>query len=119
MNLLVSFALTVTVMIANCREVEIVHDQTVGCLFDLCVNKPERALKARAAYICKNCTGALGAFGVSSIDLDAICAVLDRARLFGAWQGAAIQCTVDLGITRRSSSRSIGYAERPQRATSP
>ncbi len=79
-NLLVSFALTVTVVLAGCREVDIVHERTVGCLFDFCINKPERALKARAAYVCKECAATIASYGVSSVDLDAISAVLERAR---------------------------------------
>lgn len=80
-GILVSLALTTTVVLAGCDDIDLLHDESVGCLFDLCAHKPDRALKMRAAYICSRCTSTLASRGVSSVDLDAIQAVLEQVRL--------------------------------------
>lgn len=80
-NILTSLALTTSLILAGCSDLSIVHGDTVGCLFDLCADKTERALKMRAAYICARCTEKLASRGVSSIDLDAIHSVLERVRM--------------------------------------
>ncbi|KYG02208.1 hypothetical protein BE21_05530 [Sorangium cellulosum] len=78
-NILTSLALTTLLAIAGCNDLDVLHE-TVGCLFDLCLHKPDRALKMRAAYICSRCATRLAAQGVSSVERDAISAVLDRVR---------------------------------------
>lgn len=79
-NILTSLALTALLAIAGCTDLDVFHEQTIGCLFDLCLKKPDRALKMRAAYICSRCATRLASRGVSSVEQDAISAVLDRVR---------------------------------------
>jgi len=92
--ILTSLALTAAQIIAGIEEKEILHSQTVGCLFDFCADKRERSFKMRSAYLCSNCLSEISKHGVSSIEVDAILAVLEcvRSLLLGrSPQGQTIQ----------------------------
>ncbi|MGJ7487093.1 SIR2 family NAD-dependent protein deacylase [Variovorax sp. LT2P21] len=79
-NILTSLALTVLLVLAQLSDIEILHDELRGCLFDLCAQKPLRAFKMRSAYVCRRCTSQLAKAGISSVETDAINSILDRVR---------------------------------------
>ncbi|MDM0053740.1 hypothetical protein [Variovorax sp. J22R115] len=79
-NILTSLALTALLVLAQLSDMEVLHGELRGCLFDLCVQKPQRAFKMRSAYVCRRCTGQLAKAGISSVEIDAINSILDRVR---------------------------------------
>jgi hypothetical protein len=79
-NLLLSFALVTFLILINVRDYEVLHERTIGCVCDLCGHKPDRAIKMRTAFICNRCRSLASQAGVSSIETDAIQAVLERVR---------------------------------------
>lgn len=79
-SLLTSLVLSSLLILSSLDDEEILHEETVGCLFDLCLDKPDRAIKIRSAYICQPCTEILARHGLSSVQIDAARAVLECAR---------------------------------------
>ncbi|WP_084383508.1 SIR2 family NAD-dependent protein deacylase [Hydrogenophaga flava] len=79
-NILTSISLVTLMVLGQLGDWDVLHEKSIGCLFDLCIQKPERALKMRAAYVCSSCTAKLAMNGVSSVEIDAINAALDRVR---------------------------------------
>lgn len=79
-SLLTSMTLSILLILSELDDLDVLHDETVGCLFDLCENKPDRAIKLRSAYICSPCLTALSEGGLSSIHIDAARAALEQAR---------------------------------------
>lgn len=53
------------------------HDDTRGCLFDLCLDKHDMEIKLQAMHVCAACQGKLGAMGV---DLDQVTLATDAIR---------------------------------------
>lgn len=79
-SILMSLTLTSSLLISNYIDYEFFHDQTKGCLFDFCKHKPDRSFKMRTGYICDECLDKLAVKGISSIEVEAIYALLDRVR---------------------------------------
>lgn len=79
-NILASLALVTLEVLSGGIDHDLLHERLAGCLFDLCAHKPDRAIKMRAAFVCAKCRGKLAATGLSSLEVDAIAAVLDRVR---------------------------------------
>lgn len=79
--ILASIALTSFLLCCRAIDYKYLHNAITGCLSDLCANKPDRAIKMRSGYICSSCKSRAAASGVSSIEIDAIQAILDRVRL--------------------------------------
>lgn len=53
------------------------HDDTRGCLFDLCLDKRDMEIKLQAMHVCAACQGKLAAMGV---DLDQVALATDAIR---------------------------------------
>lgn len=79
-NILTSIALVTLLVLGNRDDVDVMHEETSGCLFDLCANKPDRVIKMRSGFVCGSCCTSLAMGGVSTVELDAIHAVLERVR---------------------------------------
>jgi hypothetical protein len=62
-------------------EESVSHFQTTGCIADMCVHKPDAAIKLRSGFLCSECRKIASEAGLSGVYLDAIQALLDRARL--------------------------------------
>jgi hypothetical protein len=41
----------------------VMHQETRGCMFDFCQEKPEVEIKLQAGHICTECLGMLSSFG--------------------------------------------------------
>src|SRR6185295_2873470 len=74
--ILASIALVAFLLCCRSIDTDALHKETIGCLSDLCLNRPDRVLKMRSGYICSACKARAAAAGVSSIEIDAIQAVL-------------------------------------------
>ncbi|HEX7838261.1 MAG TPA: SIR2 family protein [Kofleriaceae bacterium] len=79
--ILASLALTSFVLCCRGADYDYLHEDTTGCLMDLCENKAERAIKMRSGYICAACQTRAAAAGVSPVEIDAIQAIIDQVRL--------------------------------------
>jgi SIR2-like domain len=79
-HILTSLVLTGLLVLGELGDDDVLHEMPTGCLFDLCLHKPERILKMRAAFVCSTCTALLAQHGISSLDLDAAHSVLDCVR---------------------------------------
>jgi hypothetical protein len=75
--------LTNAILIASVGlpENELAHHETSGCLADMCVDKPDMAIKLRCGFLCTRCRDTASTSGISGVHLDAIQNLLDRARL--------------------------------------
>ena len=59
---------------------EVSDPNTTGCISDMCDNKPDMAIKLRSGFLCTKCRNDAAKSDVSGAYLDAIQALLDRAR---------------------------------------
>lgn len=90
--LLLEFAVAAVLASIGIPEREAAHSTTTGCLGDFCENKPDLAIKLRSGYLCSRCKSLAAESGVSGVYLDAVQAILDRARLLSL--GRSPQVTV-------------------------
>lgn len=58
------------------------HNESLGCLYDMCGFKPDILLKLRAGYICADHVNRLLALGASQEAIDAIQRILNLARSY-------------------------------------
>lgn len=79
-SILTSLALCCAEIVSGVKDLDILHEQTVGCLFDLCLNKTQRSLKMRSAYVCGDCQAQLSQCGVSELEVDALHLILEKVR---------------------------------------
>ncbi|WP_437932681.1 SIR2 family protein [Sorangium sp. So ce291] len=79
-NLLLSLSLVVFMVLLEARDYDVLHERTTGCVCDLCVNKPDRAVKIRAGFVCDDCRQLASESGLSAVEVDAIQAVLECVR---------------------------------------
>jgi hypothetical protein len=79
-HILTSLVLSSLLVLGALGDLDILHENITGCLFDLCKHKPERILKMRSGFVCQRCTATLAKRGVSALDLDAAHSVLDCVR---------------------------------------
>jgi hypothetical protein len=79
-NILTSLALVTLEVLSRGNDYDLLHESLTGCLFDWCAHKPDRSIKMRAGFVCGKCRGKLAATGLSSLEVDAIAAVLERVR---------------------------------------
>ena len=64
----------------NAHDYVVLHRRITGCLCDLCQNKPDRAVKIRAGFVCNDCRQLASESGMSAVEVDAIQAILECVR---------------------------------------
>ena len=74
---LIHFAAELTEEIA----LSIVHEPPQGCMYDMCINKPDIKLGMVAGSLCPNCKATLSQFGTSIVAIEAIEKLLEYVRL--------------------------------------
>lgn len=79
-NVLLSLALVTFLVLLNIHDLAVLHERTTGCLCDLCADKPDRAVKMRAGFVCSFCRRLASEKGLSAVEVDAVQAILECVR---------------------------------------
>jgi Predicted nucleotide-binding protein containing TIR -like domain len=80
--LMMEIACAVYVQIADAKEENLQpHERSIGCLLDMCANKPEISWKLRCGSLCAEHEGSFRQYGGSARQLQAIQRILEACRL--------------------------------------
>jgi len=111
-HILMSLTLATAMLLAGLEDRDILHGETRGCLFDICARKAHRALKLRCAFICRPCRARLSERGMSSVEVVAICSVLERVRLLSLGRDPQDTAPAGLGPGTSNGFQAVATAPR-------